>query len=816
MTDDKKTRSSPTGNPPSGEPSSLKGLTMALGFEPAEPGHDPLPGCDIGGVTVVRLMAEGGMGRVYEATQEKPKRTVAVKVMRPGLTSPSILRRFEYEAEVLGRLQHPGIAHIYSVGVHQMGNATVPYFVMEYITDARTLTTYANDLKLPVRQRLDLFRSVCDAVAHGHQKGVIHRDLKPGNILVDASGQPKVIDFGVARATDSDMALTTMNTDVGQLIGTLQYMSPEQFDADPNDIDVRSDVYALGVILYELLVGKPPYDLKKKALHEVARIVQEEDPTPLSAFGKTLKGDVAIIAGKCLQKDRSQRYSGALELAVDVSRFLAGEPITAAPPSFWDALRRVARRHRAAAAAVAGIAASLVAAVIGVSAFAIRAERARQEATAARDAEEERADQLKRVSDFQAQMLATIDVTTAGRGLMADIRERFVAALKKAGLSEAERAPQVETFSTYLDRVNSTDTAAAMIDRTILAPAIKTIDAKFTNDTKTDARLREALAFVYSKIGLYEAAIPLRKAVLIIQRELLGDAHPKTIASMNEMGYLLVSQGKRSEAEQFFREALEKRRRVLGEEHPDTLKSINNMGFLLTSQGKPSEAEPLLRGALDKFRRVLGEEHPDTLNSIITMGYLLMSHDKYSEAEQFVREALEKCRRILGEEHPDTFKSLNNMGNLLMSQGNHTEAEPFMREALEKSCRLLGEEHPDTLKCINNMGNLLASQGKYSEAEPFFCEAVGKFRRVLGDEHSYTLSVTSTFANVLLQLGKLEEAREQARQAVTMYRDHPDWPSEKVKRATELLAHIDALIEARDAESTDHQANSTVDEPAGK
>lgn len=376
-------------DPASADPSSLKGLTMALGIEPAKPGHDPLLGCDIGGVTIIRLIAEGGMGRVYEGKQEKPSRNVAVKVMRPGLTSPSILRRFEYEAEVLGRLQHPGIAHIYSVGVHRMGNASVPYFIMEYIADARTLTKYANDLKLPARQRLDLFRSVCDAVAHGHQKGVIHRDLKPSNILVDGSGQPKVIDFGVARATDSDMALTTMQTDVGQLIGTLQYMSPEQFRADPNDIDVRSDVYALGVILYELLAGKMPYDVKKKAIHEVARIVQEDDPKPLSSFNRALKGDVAVIAGKCLEKERCRRYSSASELGSDIGRYLTGEPISASPPGFVDGLIRLAKKHRAAATALVAVAVTLVAAMVGVSYFALKASKERTIAVRERQRAEE-------------------------------------------------------------------------------------------------------------------------------------------------------------------------------------------------------------------------------------------------------------------------------------------------------------------------------------------------------------------------------------------------------------------------------------------
>jgi len=365
-----------------GEDAAAPTVALPQGSFAAEP---QLIGQEIAGVTIVRLIAEGGMGRVYEGRQDKPGRPVAVKIIKPGLVSRRLLKRFAYEAEVLGRLRHPGIAQIYSVGTHDFAGVTLPYFVMEFIPDAKTLIQFANDNRLSTHERLELFRKVCDAVAHGHQKGVIHRDLKPGNIVVDSSGQPKVIDFGVACTTDGDVTLTSMHTDVGALIGTLQYMSPEQFDADPNDLDVRLDVYSLGVVLYELLTGKPPYDVRRLAIHEIARVVREDDPTPISSLNKTLRRDVAIIAGKCLEKNRQRRYSSAAELAGDVGRYLAGESITAAPPSFFDAVGRLARRHRAAATTVAGIAASLVAAVIGISLFAIRAERARQDAVAQRE-----------------------------------------------------------------------------------------------------------------------------------------------------------------------------------------------------------------------------------------------------------------------------------------------------------------------------------------------------------------------------------------------------------------------------------------------
>ena len=237
---------------------------------------EALVGETVGGYRIKRVIAAGGMGVVYEAQQEQPRRVVALKVMRAGLASRSALRRFEYEAQLLARLRHPGVAQVYEAGTHDDGRARVPWFAMEYIPGALDLVSYAVKNKLSTEQRLELMAKVCEAVQHGHQKGIIHRDLKPANILVDTSGQPKVIDFGVARATDSDLALTAMQTDVGQLIGTLQYMSPEQCEADPHDLDMRSDVYALGVVLYELLTGALPYRVSQKTVMESARTICEE------------------------------------------------------------------------------------------------------------------------------------------------------------------------------------------------------------------------------------------------------------------------------------------------------------------------------------------------------------------------------------------------------------------------------------------------------------------------------------------------------------------------------------------------------------
>ena len=295
---------------------------------------DPLLGLDLGGVVITRLIGEGGMGRVYEAHQANPARTVAVKVVRQGITTDQTMRRFEREAEFLSRLQHPAIARIHIVGTYASDLGDVPFYVMEYIPDARPITNYVHGRQLDLEARLTLFKQVCDAVAHGHDRGIVHRDLKPGNILIDGQGLPKIIDFGVARSMDSDLAITAMRTDTGQLVGTVQYMSPEQFGGDPEDLDSRCDIYSLGVVLYELVSGDMPYNVRRKPLHEASRVVCEQVPVPLRTLDRKIPKDVSAIADKCLQKDRRRRYHDAGHLSADLQRVLDGQPLEARPAGF--------------------------------------------------------------------------------------------------------------------------------------------------------------------------------------------------------------------------------------------------------------------------------------------------------------------------------------------------------------------------------------------------------------------------------------------------------------------------------------------------
>ncbi len=769
------------------------------------------PGDLVGPYQLVSVLGEGGFGTVWLAERREPMvQRVALKIIKPGMDSKSVIARFEQERQALAVMDHPNVARVFDGGVTERGR---PYFVMEYV-HGEPITAFADRLRMTLRQRLELFVPVCEAVQHAHTKGIIHRDLKPSNILVqeiDGSPVVKVIDFGIAKAlTQAEWAQTAF-TQEGVVIGTPEYMSPEQVSGLA-DVDTRSDVYSLGVVLYELLTGELPFDsreLRRAALVEVQRVIREVTPPKPSTRLMQVAGDLTtqIVTGRAttrerltaelrreldwiplmaIRKERERRYASAGALAEDVRRYLDGLPLIAAPDSRVYLARKFVRRNRvqvlAGAAVFLALGVGLAAAIWQANEAARQARRADERAIAAETAEKaekERADQLKKVSDFQSRMLAQIDTTKAGVDLMADVRERFVAALEKSGVEEGERMARVDALRQELVRVNATDAAAAMIDRTILRPAVETIDREFKDQPLVDARLRQSLADLYESIGLYDAAYPLQESALTTRRRVLGEEHPDTIVSIGNWGNLLEAQGMLTKAEPYYREALVKFHRVLGDEHPDTLRSMTNLGVLLLSLGNLVEAEPYLSEALEKSGRVLGEEHPDTLVSISNIGTLLQAQGKFAEAEPYLREALEKSRRVLGEEHPDTLVSINNMGTVLQAQGKLAEAVPYYREAMEKSLRVLGEEHPGTFNSITNLGNLLRELGKPTEAELYLREAMEKSRRMLGEEHPETLLAIGNMGNVLLTQRKLTEAEPYFREALEKSRrvlgeEHPE------------------------------------------
>ncbi len=457
-------------------------VTGTLMSSPAMDG-ETCPSATLGRYRIVRLLGEGGMGAVYEAEQEHPRRMVALKIIKPGLAAPEQLRRFEQESQALGRLQHPGIAQIYEAGTADSGSGPRPYFAMELI-QGESLLRYAEAHQLNTRQRLELIAKVCEAVHHAHQRGIIHRDLKPGNILVDESGQPKVLDFGVARVTNSDQQ-ATRQTDLGQLVGTLAYMSPEQVLADPLELDTRSDVYALGVILFELLAGRLPYKLSRQ-LHEAVQTIREEDPAPLSAVSRTYRGDIETIVGKALEKDKARRYASAAGMAADIQRYLSDEPIAARPPSTTYQLQKFARRHKALVVGVAAVFLVLIAGIIASTWEATRARRAERAAIT-------EAATAKAVNDFlQNDLLAQASANSQAR-------------------PDTKPDPDLKV-------------------RTALDRAAARIEGKFKQQPLVEASIRQTIGDAYRDLGLYSEAQRQVERALDLRRRVLGELHPDALA----------------------------------------------------------------------------------------------------------------------------------------------------------------------------------------------------------------------------------------------------------------------------------------------
>lgn len=733
----------------------------------------------IGPYRIGAVIGRGGMGVVYEAEQKNPHRSVALKIIKAGMDTAQIIARFEQERQALAILDHPNIARVLDAGATESGR---PYFVMELVRGV-PISAYCDAHRLPIEERLELFEQVCLAVQHAHTKGIIHRDIKPSNVLVGLQdGKPvvKVIDFGVAKATMSKLTEKTLFTEHRQLIGTPEYMSPEQAEGSP-DIDTRTDVYSLGVLLYELLTGSTPFDsrgLRSAAFGEIQRIILETDPprpsarllqTPETAAGiaaqrrteprkltATIRGELDWIVMKALEKERRRRYESASGLAADIRRHLNGEAVIAAPPSGIYQARKFVRRHKGAVVSVIAIGVTLAAGIVAFAWQARVAGEQRDLAILARTESDKRASELKSVSEFQSNMLAQVDPTSAGKELSSDVIAQVREAIAQSGTGT--RAGEMAAFESLWKNVNATDTARRLIDTTILRPAIQAIDARFKDQPIVAASLKQALADRYGDLGMLDAALPLQREAIEIRRRSLGSDHKDTLSSLNNLVVILQDQGKLEESEVVAREVLERKRRVLGDDHDDTIAAIGNMGTTLYLEGKLDGAEPFYTECLERAKRALGPKHPRTIGAISSLAVLRRAQGRVDEAIAMQREALKLSREVLGEDSPKTLAALADLAAMLQGAGKLEEAEPLAREALEKMRRLLGEEHPRTLVAISELDILLQTQGKDAEAEPLSREALAKQRKVLGDENVDTLISYSSLAGLLNRQRKFEEA----------------------------------------------------------
>ncbi|MEQ9095045.1 MAG: serine/threonine-protein kinase [Phycisphaerales bacterium] len=752
---------------------------------------------------ILEALGEGGFGMVYRAEQTEPvRREVAVKVIKPGMDSRQVVARFEAERQALALMDHPGVARVFDAGTTEQGR---PYFVMELVR-GEPITDYCDRHRLSVRDRVELMIRVCEAVQHAHLKGVIHRDLKPSNILVVRDGEratPKVIDFGIAKALDQDLTLATIHTSVGMMIGTPEYMSPEQAVVSGQDIDTRSDVYALGVLLYELLTGHLPFEsteLRRAAMAEIQRIIREVDPprpstrlgsaaesasvasqrrTEVRSLSSVLRRDLDWVCMKCLEKDRERRYNTANALAQELQRYLSNEPVLAGPPSTAYKARKFVRRNRAGVIAASLVLGVLLAGLAGTSYGLVEADHqrdiAQREADAAKEAqaaaeaaraeEARRAEELQLVADFQAEQLGAIEPEVMG----ANIRRSLVEAVP-----EDTRGPLEDALAP----INFTSIAMTTLEDNIFERTIEAIDTQFDDQPLVRAQLLQTTAGTLRDLGLLELATDPQLRAVAIRQTRLGQDHPKTIETVTSAGLLRMEQGQLSQAESYLREALDQARRTLGEDHPDTLAGLLNTGLLFQAQGDAAGAEQRFHEALQGFLRVLGEDHAETLKALQAIGASLRAQGRFDEAEPFLHEALEGHRRVLGEDHAETLNCMNSMAVLYAAQGRLAESAAFHLRVLDGRRRALGEDHPSTLQSLHNLGQILRNQGKLAEAEPHLREALERRRRVLGNAHADTLMSMSGVGQILNDQGRLEEAEPYYRQTLEGHRrvlgeDHP-------------------------------------------
>ncbi len=734
------------------------------------------PGTIIGRYKILQQIGEGGFGVVHMAEQEQPvRRKVALKIIKLGMDTRQVIARFEQERQALAMMDHPNIAKVLDAGATDAGR---PYFVMELVKGV-PITEYCNKQNLSFHDRLNLFIQVCSAVQHAHQKGIIHRDIKPNNVLVthvDDRPVPKVIDFGIAKATEQRLTERTMFTEFGQFMGTPAYMSPEQVDPIGLDIDTRSDIYSLGVLLYELLTGATPFDVKTlrgAALDEIKRVIQEHEPSKPSTrlstlgddlasvakqrgvepkkLGTVLRGDLDWIIMRALEKDRTRRYDSATDFARDIERYLNHEPVNAGPPSASYRLQKFVRRNRKAVAVSAVAAAALVgfAVTMTVQAGRIAAERDRA------NHEREMSD---RVVEFQASMLRAIKPLKLGESIATDLRSRIGESPPAGGEADEQREAALASLNMILSKVNLTDTARAVLDANILAPAATAVEKQFAAQPQAEARLQYALARTYLVLGLPDQALSRAQRALDLQREHLGEEHRDTLRTLNAYAMILFDLDRNDECGAILRKTIASFERVFGPEDTDTLKAKGCLAALGVDRGIGIGGRKQYEELIEAQERVLGGDSVDLAGTLMNFGIVLMNQHHDAEAIPVLERALNIHIESSGRDEAGALSAMQNLATAYQAVGRSEDAAKLQSEAMERLERTRGTGHPGTIDAVANLADLYKAKGDYQKAEPIAKKALEMQRAVYGDSHRKTLKTTTDVGIILGMLGRHAEA----------------------------------------------------------
>lgn len=702
----------------------------------------------IGGFRVLRRIGEGSMGVVYAAEQDHPRRTVALKVMRDWPLSEARLKLFRREANNLGRLQHTGIARVYDAGVGEVRAADQvigkqPFLVLELIEGLR-LTEFAEAHHLSDLSRLELVARICDSVHHAHCRGVVHCDLKPGNILVDAGGQPKVLDFGVSRTIDPEVR-STLQTLPGRPVGTLAYASPEQLHGELDTGAPQCDVYSLGVILYELLVGALPIEVQAMDLAQAIRTIQEAAPTPAESRKPHLRGDIAAILGKALEKKPEKRYASAAELADDIRRYLAHEPIRARHSTLLELLWRLVRRHRTAAT---GAALTLFGAIGGLSYGLMQA---RIERDAARAAE--------------------------SRALEASLAESNASreAKREARISAAVNQFLNEDLLAAAGPDKALDRDIRMRD--VLDRAAARMDGRFSEEPLVEAALRMTIGVTYLRLGEHDAASPHIQRALRLRRELAAPTDPSLIETIGYVGSVAYQAGRFDEATFYLQEMLELCRRAYPGDHKMTVNAAGSLGALLLRYKGIAEAEPYLHEA-ELMQRRLDPTSEDMVPLLVNVAACRMRAKRLDEAESSLRDAIDVGRLIMEEHNPSMLVAQSTLAALYNERGQFDCAIPLLQRVASTQERVMGPEHPQTLLTRGNLGFAYIYSGQLEAADPLVQQVLATRHRRLGEGHPSTLVSLMHLAILRSRQGRFEEAEEIALRGVELSHSSTEASSE--------------------------------------